>query len=170
MILKVPAERPDNLVSVIEVDIVGDPVVNKTTGVDPVYITSIPVAFARAEGCSVKEKSWMEKFGEWKHIYQAQNWTSDARLIWEVDILEPGDYQVDLNYAGKGRMVWRIASNEDGFVQNQQNSSDIYSYYEMGLLSFTRSGKHVITVTFVEGERETASLKEIRLTPLKSLE
>ena len=112
----------------------------------------------------------MEKFGEWKHISQAQDWTSESTLSWEVEVMNPGFYQVDLNYAGKGRMVWRIENEEGDLVQNQQNSSHIYSFFEMGLLEFKKPGKHKITVKFIEGDHESASLKTIKLTPLESLD
>lgn len=112
----------------------------------------------------------MEKFGEWKHIEQVQGWTSDSQVSWEVDVMKPGYYQVDLNYAGKGRLVWRIENEEGELVQNQQNSSSVYTYFEMGLLKFSKPGKHLISVSFIEGEAGAASLQEIKFTPLESLE
>jgi alpha-L-fucosidase len=166
-----PAARPEKLISVIELEVEGDTiVVDETFGIDPTYETTIPVGFATAEGCVVEHKRWMEKFGEWKHISQAQDWTSESTLSWEVEVMNPGFYQVDLNYAGKGRMVWRIENEEGDLVQNQQNSSHIYSFFEMGLLEFKKPGKHKITVKFIEGDHESASLKTIKLTPLESLD
>ena len=40
----------------------------------------------------------------------------------------------------------------------------------MGLLKFDTPGKHTVSVSFIEGEIETVSLKEIRFTPLENLE
>jgi len=166
-----PAARPEKLISVIELEVEGETiVVDETFGIDPTYTTTIPVGFAEAEGCVVEHKRWMEKFGEWKHISQAQDWTSESTLSWEVEVMNPGFYQVDLNYAGKGRMVWRIENEEGDLVQNQQNSSHIYNFFEMGLLEFKKSGKHTITVKFIEGDNKSASLKTIKLTPLESLD
>ena len=166
---KLPHERPEKLISVIEVTLKGEPEVNETIGVDPVFPTTISVAMAVAEGCSIEEKKWMEKFGEWKHIEQAQDWTPAARVTWEVDVMEAGYYQVDLNYAGHDRMVWRVETDAGYMVQNQQNSSHIYSFFQMGLLKFDKPGKHKVDVSFVEGEFEKASLKQIRFTPIGSL-
>ena len=166
-----PAARPEKLISVIELEVAGETiVVDETFGIDPTYETTIPVGFAKAEGCVVKHKRWMEKFGEWKHISQAQDWTSESTLSWEVEVMTPGFYQVDLNYAGKGRMVWRIENEEGDLVQNQQNSSHIYSFFEMGLLEFKKPGKHTITVKFIEGDNKSASLKTIKLTPFETLD
>jgi len=158
-----PARRPEKLVSVIEVEINGEISVEKRLGIDPVYTTYMSVAFADVEHCTKKEKAWMEKFGEWKHIMQAQNWTPDGKVSWEVDVMKPGYYQVDLNYSGNGRMVWRIENDEGSLVQNEQNSSQVYGFYEMGLLKFDKVGKHTLWVSFVNGAHDTASLKEIRL-------
>ena len=85
-------------------------------------------------------------------------------------VKEPGYYLTELNYAGSGRLVWKITSDEGNLVQNQQNSSEVYNYYEMGLLKFETAGEHTITVSLVNGKRKSASLKEIRLTPEGSME
>ena len=165
-----PAQRPEKLVSVIEVELAGDVSVNQDYGLDPSFTTMIPVAIAKAEGCAIEEKKWMEKFGEWKHIYQVQDWTNDSQVSWDVQVQEPGYYQVDLNYAGNGRMVWRIETEEGNTLQNEQNSSSIYQFFEMGLLKFDTAGSHKVSVSFVEGEIETASLKEIRFKQVNIME
>ncbi len=168
--IKLPAQRPEKLISVVEINIDGELDVDSSLSIDPVYSTVIPVAFAKAESCVLKEKAWMEKFGEWKHIIQVQDWTTDGKVSWEVEVMEAGYYQVDLNYIGNGRTVWRIENEEGDLLQNQQNSSTVYSYYEMGLLKFENNGKHKVSISFIEGEIDAVSLKEIRFTPLKNLE
>ena len=169
-IIKLPAKRPEQLVSVVELNVSGSVEVDRSLSIDPVYETKIPVAFASAEGCEIKEKNWMEKFGEWKHISQAEGWAPESKITLEVEVMKPGYYEVDLNYAGTGRMVWKIENEEGVFVQNQQNSSAIYNYYEFGLMKFNKPGKHKISVFFVEGDIKTASLKEIRFTPWNNVE
>lgn len=166
---KLPSKRPENLISVIEVTLKGKPKVNEIFGVDPIFPTTIPVDMAIAKECTIQEKKWMEKFGEWKHIEQAQDWTPSAKVTWEVDVMKAGYYQVDLNYAGQDRMVWRVETAEGYLVQNQQNSSHIYSFFQMGLLKFDKPGIHKVDVSFVEGDFETASLKQIKFTPIGSL-
>ena len=165
-----PARRPEKLISVIEVEVDGATEVNSTIGIDPVYTTILPVDLAKAIKCKIASKQWMEKFGEWKHIEQAQNWMLESKVSWEMEMMEPGYYQVDLNYAGKGRMVWRIESDEGAMVQNQQNSSHLYMFHQMGLIKFDKPGKHTISVSFIEGEIETASLRQIRFTPVASMD
>ena len=168
--IKLPAGRPEKLISVVEVTVEGELSVDKSLSIDPIYSTRLSVAFANAQGATITDKKWMEKFGEWKHISQAQDWTENGKVYWEVDILEPGYYQVDLNYAGNGRLVWRVNNKQGAFVQNEQNASHVYNYYEMGLMKFDTTGKHTVSVEVKEGDIKSASLKEIRFTPLSSLE
>jgi len=168
--IELPANRPEKLISVVEVTVEGELSVDKSISIDPFYPTKLSVEFAKAQGANISDKKWMEKFGEWKNISHAQNWTGDGKVYWEIDILEPGYYQVDLNYAGSSRFVWRVTNSEGGLVQNEQNSSQVYSYYEMGLMRFETSGKHTVSVEVKEGDIESASLKEIRFTPISRLE
>lgn len=163
--LALPAKRPEKLVSVIELQVEGTPMITIENSIDPVYTTEIPVDFATASGCTITEKRWMEKFGEWKHITQAQDWNESGHVTWEIEILEAGTYQTKLNYAGEGRLVWKIVSDEGFTVQNQQNSSSIYKYHEMGVMKFEKPGKHTITVSLVNGDRDKVSLNAISFTP-----
>ncbi|MEP1486823.1 MAG: alpha-L-fucosidase [Algibacter sp.] len=167
---QLPAKRPEKLISVIEVELDMEPKVDKTIGVDPVFSTVIPVDMAEAKNCEILEKKWMEKFGEWKHIQQAENWNLESQVTWEVDVKESGYYQVDLNYAGVGRIVWRIQTDEGSMIQNEQNSSHIYSFFQMGHLNFNKPGRHTIFVSFVDGAIKTASLKTIKLTPVSNMD
>ncbi len=158
------------MVSVIELSVSGTPEVERFLYIDPSNSTKLPVDFATADECAIDGKRWMEKFGEWKHIGHAHDWNEKSKASWEVEIMEAGHYQVDLNYSGECRLVWRVENEEGQFVQNQQNSSHVYHYYEMGLLKFSAPGKHTISVELKEGNMESASLREIKLTPLQSLE
>ena len=168
--VSLPASRPEDLIAVVEIVVEGELSIEQTPSVDPYYSTKLSVAFAKGEGATIKESRWMEKFGEWKHVDQGQDFTEGGKVTWEVEVLEPGYYQVDLNYAGDSRLVWRVTNSEGDFVQNEQNASHVYLYYEMGLLKFEKAGKHKVSVEVKEGNIKTASLKEIRFTPLSILE
>lgn len=168
--IQLPVRRPEKPISIVEVIVDGQLSIDQSLSLDPIYSTILPVAFAKADGCKIQEKKWMEKFGEWKHISQAQDWTATSKVSWEVEIMEPGHYQVDLNYAGSSRLVWRVTNSEGALLQNEQNASPVYNYYEMGLMKFKTAGKHTVSVEVKEGDIQSASLKEIRFTPLKSRE
>jgi alpha-L-fucosidase len=117
--LNIPLKAPDEYVSVIELELEGAPEVDNCWGIDPVVQTDILAEFAVVEGAKSEGKRWMEKFGEWKHVVRVTDWKPDGKAIWEVDVLEPGDYQVALTYAGEGRLVWQVAVEGGQAIQNQ---------------------------------------------------
>lgn len=168
--IELPARRPEKLISVVELEVQGEIDVDQSLSIDPIYSTELLIDFAKAENCVINGKRWMEKFGEWKHIAHAHEWQPGSKVIWEVEVMKAGYYQVDLNYAGTSRLVWRIENEEGTIVQNEQNSSAVYQYYEMGLMKFDEPGRHSIIVSLIDGERGIASLKQIKFTPLESLE
>jgi len=76
-------------------------------------------------------------------------------------VLESGDYQVALTYAGEGRLVWQVAVEGGEAIRNQQNSSHNYQRFPMGLLNFPKAGRYKVNVSCLEGDTATASLKAI---------
>ena len=163
--LNIPFKAPDEYVSVIELELKDTPEVDNCWGIDPVVQTDILAEFAVVEGAKSEGKKWMEKFGEWKHVVRVTDWKPNGRARWEVDVLEPGDYQVALTYAGEGRLVWQVAVEGGEAIQNQQNSSHNYQAFPMGLLNFPKVGRYKVSVSCLEGETATASLKAIHFSP-----
>ncbi|WP_411826080.1 alpha-L-fucosidase [Luteolibacter sp. AS25] len=157
----VPVAAPDKLVSVIEVELAGTPEADKTFGLDPDHVTSIYAKFAEAKGAKKVGNRWMEKFGEWKHVYQITDWKDGDKASWEIEVLEPGDYQVELRYAGEGRLVWKVEIEGGEAIQNEQNSSHNYASFPIGWLNFPKAGKYTVSASCIEGERKTAGLAGI---------
>lgn len=157
-----PNKRPTDFITVVEVNLEGAPKVDALLGVDPTFASVFPVEMAEVKSATLAPKQWMEKFGEWKHIEQVEAWNDQSEVTWELDVSEPGYYQVDLNYAGEGRTVWKVTTEEGDLVQNEQNASHIYTFFQMGLIEFKKPGKHKVTVAFVDGQPEKASLKLIK--------
>lgn len=162
--LQLPPRPPEGLASVIAVKLRGAAQVDQTLGVHPNVTTPLLVEFAEVTGATKKQIRWMEKFGEWKGANQVSDWTGAGRASWTVDVAEPGDYRIDLNYRGEGKLVWRIETGEGVKLQNQQNSSAIYQAHSFGLLPFKKAGRHTISVSLVEGPADKASLQSIRLS------
>ncbi|MCX7006326.1 MAG: alpha-L-fucosidase, partial [Kiritimatiellaeota bacterium] len=156
--------RTERLASVIEVPFKGTLKVDQTLGVYPNMPANFPVEFAEVSGAEKKRLNWMEKFGEWKFATQAGKWTPAGKAVWTVDVCEPGDYRLELVYRGEGRPVWKIVTDEDVSLQNQQAASTIYHAQPMGLLTFKKPGQHTVTVSLVEGSDKT-SLEALRLNP-----
>ena len=73
----------------------------------------------------------------------------------------PGEYQVSLNYAGEGRLVWSVGVDGGESIQNQQNSSHNYQTFPIGWLHFPKSGRYRVSVQCLEGNVEKASLHTI---------
>jgi alpha-L-fucosidase len=161
-----PPTAPEKLVSVIELELASAPQADPTWGIDPDIPTEIQAEFATVRGAKRVGKRWMEKFGEWKHVVQVTDWEPQGAATWEVDVLAPGDYQVDLTYAGEGRLVWGVAVEGGQSIQNQQNASHNYQRFPIGWLCFPEPGRYKVSVSCLEGNTETASLKAIRFAPI----
>ena len=52
-------------------------------------------------------------------------------------------------------------------MQNQQNSASVYHTYPFGLMTFNNAGRNTITVSLVDGERDTASLSALHIRPVE---
>ncbi|MDF7799846.1 alpha-L-fucosidase [Pontiellaceae bacterium B1224] len=166
-VFELPPRAPEKLVSVIEVELAGTPKVDPTFGIDPDTGTEILAEFAEVEGAEQSEKRWMEKFGEWKRITRVHKWEPDGTATFEVNVLKAGDYNVDLTYAGEGRLVWGIDVVGGEHIQNQQNSSHNYQEFPIGWINFPTPGKYKVAVSCLEGDSELASLKAIRFIPVR---
>ena len=163
VVFDIPFEKPEEYISVIELELAGAPEVDPTLAIDPNTSLELSTHFAEAINCNKQKKKWMEKFGEWKHIMQVDQWEKDGLVSWEIDVFEPGYYKIELKYAGTQRCVWRVSLGEDEFIQNQQNASHVYHIYDMGWLKIKKAGKHQISVSLVEGDFEKTSLESLKI-------
>ena len=159
-----PPRAPEALVSVVEVELDGAPRVDPTWGLDPEVETEIQAEFAAVSGAVKESVRWMEKFGEWKHVTRVHKWQQGGQATWTVDVLIPGDYQIDLTYAGAGRLVWAAGIVGGERIPNQQNSSHNYQTFPIGLLAFSVPGRYEISISCLEGEIETGSLQAVHFT------
>ncbi len=165
VVVEVPPRAPEKLVSVIELKLKAEPQVDPIWSLDPDHETEILAEFAEVAGIEKSEKRWMEKFGEWKGIVHAHGFDNGGEATWEIDVLQPGDYNIDLTYAGEGRLVWQVAVEGGEQIQNQQNSSHNYQAFPIGWVNFPQAGRYKVSVRCLEGQVESASLKSIRFAP-----
>jgi alpha-L-fucosidase len=168
-VFEVPSQPTDFPASVIELNfdsILKPEDVDPTLGISPNINSHLLTVFADVKGAETREISWMEKFGEWKHATQINNWTKEGFASWSVDFFRPGYYYIDLNYKGKGRLVWKVFTDENVVVQNQQAATEKYRNHRMGILEIKKAGKITITVSLVEGDPETSSLESIHVYPI----
>ncbi|MDO6597930.1 alpha-L-fucosidase [Oceanihabitans sp. 2_MG-2023] len=167
ILFEVPYKKPDAPVAVIEVKLSKEPVANQTHGIYPNIATTILTDFAKVSNAEKKSIRWMEKFGEWKKTTQVSKWEKDGIAEWEVNVLVPGYYYLDLNYKGEGRLVWKTITDEGVMVQNEQAATKKYNAYPMGIIEFKTAGKHTVSVSLVSGDLETSSLKSIVIKPIQ---
>ncbi len=170
IVLDVPAEPADSPVSVIELKLNTEAkkvIVDTTLGIYPNISTELLVEFAEVSGAKQEAIRWMEKFGEWKKTTQVTNWEGNGKAVWTVNVNTPGYYHLDLNYKGEDRLVWHAETDEGVIVQNQQAATEKYEPYPMGIIEFKTAGKHSITVSLVEGNPKTSSLKAIVIKPIE---
>jgi alpha-L-fucosidase len=165
-VIRTPFRPADPLVSVIEVTLKGDLQVDALMAVDPEFGLIMPANFATPHQCTLSRKSWMEKFGEWKHINQFSEWKEESRATWECYIPAPGWYKVDLSFAASGPRIWQVETDEGHAIRNRQNASSIYHTQPIGWLRFDKAGKHMLAVSVPEGERDGTSLLDIQITPV----
>ncbi len=169
-IFHVPFKPGDVPASVIEITFrnVPEPAdIDPALGLSPNTGTRLLTVFADVKGAESKAISWMEKFGEWKHVTQISKWAEGSSASWILDVLQPGYYYLDLRYKGKGRLVWNVSTDEGIVVQNQQAATEKYRDYPMGILEFKKSGKHTVNVSLAEGDQETSSLESVHIYPVK---
>jgi len=168
-ILHLPLQPADTPISVIEMhlsepaQVAHDP---DDHGIYPNIETELAAEFAEVIGAEREKSSWMEKFGEWKHVNQISQWREGGRAQWSVDVFAPGHYYLDLRYKGQDKLVWQIATDEGISVQNQQGATEKYQTYPMGIIEFKTSGKHSIGVSLVEGDPLAASLESVLVRPI----
>ena len=163
--LNLPVAMPDRPASVIALKLKEPAKVDTALGIHPNIPTPLLAEFAEVSGAETKNIRWMEKFGEWKAACQVSRWSETGKAVWTVDVCEAGDYRMELAYKGEGRLVWRIETDEGVTMQNQQNATAVYEAYPFGLLTFKTPGKHTLTVSLVEGDREKASLYALHARP-----
>jgi alpha-L-fucosidase len=123
--------------------------------------------FAEVEKVKKTRKRWMEKFGEWKAVVHAHGFEKGGNASWEIDVHQPGEYNVSLTYAGTGRLVWRVEIEGGEKIQNQQNSSHNYQTFPIGWVNFPKAGRYTVSAKCIDGDIPSASLKAIHFEPME---
>ena len=165
VVFDLPPRAPEQLVSVVQVNLESEPEVDPIWALDPHEATEILAEFAEVNLAQKAPKRWMEKFGEWKRVIEVHDFKEGGTAAWEIEVHKAGDYSVSLTYAGSGRLVWGVGVEGGQQIQNQQNSSHNYQTFPIGLLNFPEPGRYVVKVKCLEGETETASLTAIEFEP-----
>ena len=164
------AAQGDDYVNVIKVELDGNEAKADTAlFLSPNSPVKYGVEFATASDSHPGYHNWKEKFGEWKHAHFINKWGENGKSTWEVEVMEPGYYQVELEYSGEKRVVWRVTLDNDAdssFIQNQQGALPAYMFKPIGWI-YLPAGRQSLSVSLVEGNRDITALRSIRLSPVK---
>nr|WP_037246927.1 alpha-L-fucosidase [Rhodopirellula baltica] len=167
VVIDLPPQAPEQLASVIQVDLESEPIVDPVWALDPNQETEVLAEFAEVEKAKQSRKRWMEKFGEWKAVVHAHGFEKGGKASWEIDVHQPGEYNVSLTYAGTGRLVWRVEIEGGEKIQNQQNSSHNYQTFPIGWVHFPEAGRYTVSARCIDGDIPSASLKAIHFEPIE---
>jgi alpha-L-fucosidase len=162
-----PTTHKSELVNVIELTMPSEDVeVDNRQALDPeTGVKNMSVRFASTDGCEMYKSNWMEKFGEWKHVYCVNKMRPESRVRWTLEFKDSGMYRIELNVRGTGKCVWKVESDEGRFVQNQQRASDLFADRPIGWLKIDKAGTHTISVSMLSGDEKT-DLAAITITPV----
>lgn len=163
--LQLPAISPQPLAELIRIQTAGQPRAAAGLALHPNYPNVLRADFATAQATEKKKVSWMEKFGEWKHAMQISAWKQGGRAVWDVQVLQPGNFLATVRVRGQGRPVWKV-QGPVGFIQNQQAATSQYADLPIGILSLPKPGATRLEVSLVEGDGDTSSLESLSLTPV----
>ena len=167
VVFNIPYKSPEETISVIELELSGEPVVNNTMAVDPNIGITMSSKFSNCFNCTTKQYVWMGKWGEWKHTYRISEWKDNSTANWEIMVKEPGYYQIDVDHLGEDRLVWQVVTDEGKTIQNQQPASNLITKQAIGMIKFDKAGKHTITVKLLEGNKDKAGLISMSIKPVK---
>ncbi|WP_315853503.1 alpha-L-fucosidase [Neorhodopirellula pilleata] len=167
VVIDLPPQAPEKLASVIQVTLGSEPIVDPVWALDPNMETEVLAEFAEVEQVKKTRKRWMEKFGEWKAVVHAHGFEKGGNASLEIDVHEPGEYNVSLTYAGTGRLVWKVEIEGGEKIQNQQNSSHNYQTFPIGWVNFPKAGRYTVSAKCIDGDIPSASLKAIHFEPME---
>ncbi len=167
VVIDLPPQAPEKLASVIQVNLKSEPIVDPVWALDPQMETEVLAEFAEVERVDKTRKRWMEKFGEWKAVVHAHGFEKGGSASWEIDVHQPGEYNVSLTYAGTGRLVWRVEIEGGEKIQNQQNASHNYQMFPIGWVNFPKAGRYTVSAKCIDGDIPSASLKAIHFEPME---
>ena len=131
-----------------------------TLGLDPEKNTLLRADFAETIGCKKSKSSWMEKFGEWKHKTNVEQWNSDSSSAsWTIDVKKPGQYFVTIDYnawkdsdGGEWDLIaengskLRFYTTETTGAGSKDRGRFGYRRVRMGVVTFSKAGSQKLVL------------------------
>lgn len=97
--LELPAQAPDDPVTVIALTLDGEPApVAPCAHLHVGHVNELGAPSAALTGCRIGKRSWMEKFGDWHYADVIEGFTAGAEARWRVTALRPGRFHICADY------------------------------------------------------------------------
>ena len=159
-------------------------VTNQAKQIDGLTPATLLAEMATTEDCEVKEHSWMEKFGEWKHDYFVEGWACEhAKVTWDINVLAPGDYLVCLEYTSENDAAnseWVIACGDESITfityESGYDSSKEFQRgparqrkfkVDLGVLNIPKTGLNQLQISPRNLIEAGMGVKGVTLTPYR---
>lgn len=158
--LDLPRKAPDPIASVICLTLESAPAaLNQDLLVDGEHDTNLHAEYAVREGVELKQRHWMETFGEWKKTEDLSQWfeTADSSATWNLNVLAPGRYSVRVEYACEPESEgseWVVSTGQETMQfcalptgQGRCGKRMRYRTAERGLIYFAEPGRTTLTLS-----------------------
>ncbi len=159
-------------------------VTEQATQIDGLTPATLLAKMASLKGCKVRERRWMEKFGEWKHDYFVQDWKSEnAKATWDINVLDAGEYLVSIEYSCENEAAgseWTLTCGDESmtFVTYESGFDPSKSFQpgpprernfkvDLGVLEIPEGGLQQLEITPRNLKGKGIGLVSIRLEPYR---
>jgi alpha-L-fucosidase len=173
-----PLQRAHEIVPVIAVTLDGAPQVDSAAyGIDPQRTTILLSDFAKASGARAGKDSWMEKFGEWKHVTNIGGWKDlNSSAQWTINLHKPGRYFVDYEYNAPkpdADSPWDLVAEKGSTLRayltetTGEKLRPRYRTVRQGIITFNAAGSQTLTLKPAETVKGSGiRLHALHLTPV----
>jgi alpha-L-fucosidase len=126
-----------------------------------------PATAQLSGNATMRKRSWMQEFGNWKHAQQVEGWTAPGDAAeWPVRVLIPGDYRVTLTYVrtGKSGRVGQIelAGQKLLFESHNTGTEPRHDFTQVvGVMHIAQGGTHVLRLAPAEPGDEFIHLRQV---------
>ncbi len=183
IVVQTPAMPPDAFASVVVLEL-DAPLVAQNPR--PSLLSGWPLrmdaANAERSGCRLRKRSWMEKFGDWKHAECLEEWeVPGGEARWTFDVPEAGAFYLDLEYSSPtegdegSEWILRCGSSETPFVLlgtgeshgDEANPRLLLRKCRIGLLEFTRGSGQAVAIQPKDAAGRQTRLAAVTLVPAR---
>lgn len=176
--LQLPLQRAGEIVPVIAVTLDGAPQVDSAAyGIDPQRTTVLLSDFATASGAKAGKDSWMEKFGEWKHVTKIGDWKDlQSSAQWTINLHKPGRYFVDYEYNAPkpdADSPWDLVAEKGSTLRayltetTGEKLRPRFLVVRQGIITFSAAGSQTLTLKPAEAVKGSGiRLHALHLTPV----